>query len=178
MIVTISGVYLCFSQVSEKMVKTVMPARDLRQMSNEMRVAPVAEGTAIDIDAAVDLARTAVPGAAWRIVRMHQHPSQPIRVNMVRPGFEQGQPMITAHVDQWTVKVIEVFDPATYSSAELMFAWQRGLHEGSGLRWTWKILVFLSGFLPVLFAITGTIMWFLKRRTRRAALAMQRTQAE
>jgi uncharacterized iron-regulated membrane protein len=31
----------------------------------------------------------------------------------------------------------------------------------------WRALVFLSGLLPLLFAITGVSMWWLKRARRR-----------
>jgi hypothetical protein len=32
----------------------------------------------------------------------------------------------------------------------------------------WKVLVFFSGFLPLLFAITGLRMWQLRRAQRRS----------
>jgi len=38
------------------------------------------------------------------------------------------------------------------------------VHAGQALDWVWKLLVFLSGFLPLLFALTGPTMWWLKRR--------------
>ncbi|NDC64945.1 MAG: PepSY domain-containing protein, partial [Planctomycetia bacterium] len=60
-------------------------------------------------------------------------------------------------------------DPRSYTLGETIMAWQHALHAGEGLGWTWKILVFLSGFLPPLFAVTGVSMWLIKRRNRRRA---------
>jgi hypothetical protein len=48
-----------------------------------------------------------------------------------------------------------------------MLVWLRVLHYGRGLGEVWRILVFFSGFLPLLFAITGFRMWQLKRAQRR-----------
>ena len=64
----------------------------------------------------------------------------------------------------WTRRVVDDLDPQRFSLGERMLAWQHALHAGQGLGWVWKILVFLSGLLPLLFAVTGVAMWRLKRR--------------
>jgi uncharacterized iron-regulated membrane protein len=46
--------------------------------------------------------------------------------------------------------------------------WQHLLHFGVGLGLLWKILVFLSGLLPLLLAITGLTVWWKKRQIRNA----------
>ena len=43
----------------------------------------------------------------------------------------------------------------------------RGLHAGQGLGPVYRALVFASGFLPLLFAVTGFLMWLKKRQARR-----------
>lgn len=40
------------------------------------------------------------------------------------------------------------------------------LHGGEALGPIWRFLVFLVGFLPLLFVITGVSMWFKKRAAR------------
>jgi len=60
--------------------------------------------------------------------------------------------------------VIETFDPQRLRLGERMLAWQHAVHAGQALGWVWKLLVFLSGLLPLLFALTGSAMWWLKRR--------------
>jgi len=78
---------------------------------------------------------------------------------------------VTAFIDPWKHRILELRDPRQFSTGESFLAWQRALHVGSGLGWGWRILVFLSGFLPLLFAITGFAMWLTKRRLRRTAAA-------
>jgi uncharacterized iron-regulated membrane protein len=61
-----------------------------------------------------------------------------------------------------------VFDPLDFSAGEAMLAAQHALHSGRGFGLLWKLLVFVSGLLPTLFAATGIAMW-LKRRHRSVA---------
>jgi uncharacterized iron-regulated membrane protein len=48
-----------------------------------------------------------------------------------------------------------------------ILAWQHALHAGEGFGWIWKGLVALAGLLPLLFAVTGVAIWWMKRRNRR-----------
>jgi len=50
--------------------------------------------------------------------------------------------------------------------------WLRVLHYGNGLGVVWRALVFFAGFLPLLFAITGVRMWWLKRAQRRQVIGV------
>lgn len=45
-------------------------------------------------------------------------------------------------------------------------ALQRPMHDGQGLGPIWEFLVFLAGLVPLLFVVTGTIMWLKKRKRR------------
>ena len=58
-------------------------------------------------------------------------------------------------------------DPRNYSAGKQILGWLRVLHYGHGLGEVWRVLVFFSGLLPLLFAITGLRMWQLKRAQRR-----------
>jgi uncharacterized iron-regulated membrane protein len=64
-------------------------------------------------------------------------------------------------------EILDAVDPRNYSAGKQMLVWLRVLHYGQGLGHIWRALVFLSGLLPLLFAITGVSMWWLKRARRR-----------
>ena len=164
-VVTFSGVYLAFPQSLGAGVSSVLPARDLRAA---VTVQPVKGATPIDVARAVALAREALPGAELRSVSSPARPDQAYRIGLAPAGQAHGAPAATVFVDPWTARVAEVRDPATYSAGETVMAWQRPLHAGEGLGPLWKWAVFLSGVLPPLFAVTGTLMWWLKRKARRA----------
>jgi uncharacterized iron-regulated membrane protein len=76
---------------------------------------------------------------------------------------------VTVFVDPWTRQIVKTFDPREYSAGETVIGWQHALHSGDGAGPLWKLLVFVVGFLPLLFSITGVWMWWLKRAQRLAA---------
>ncbi|MGA7485806.1 MAG: PepSY-associated TM helix domain-containing protein, partial [Xanthobacteraceae bacterium] len=49
--------------------------------------------------------------------------------------------------------------------------WMRWIHEGSHSGPVWQFIVFLTGVFPLVFAVTGVIMWWRGRRSRKAAAA-------
>jgi uncharacterized iron-regulated membrane protein len=167
-VVSFSGVYLVFPQTLGAAVMAVMPSRDLRA---QPKVEPVRGAPPLAIDDAVAMAREIAPGASPILVAMPVRPDQAARVQLTREGHEHGKPMVTVFIDPAQRKIIEVRDPEDFSAGEAVMTWQRPLHAGRGLGWTWRILVFLSGFLPLLFVITGISFWWLKRRTRMATQA-------
>lgn len=166
LVVSFSGVYLAFPQSTGAVIRVAFPARDLR--GAQVQVKPVEGGQPFGVGTAVERALAAVPDAEVQLVGFPARPDQPFRVSLTRPGQEAGTPTATVFVDPWTGAVAEIRDPRDYSAGETIMAWQHALHAGHGLGPVYKILVFLSGLLPLLFAITGVSMWLLKRRRRRA----------
>ena len=71
-------------------------------------------------------------------------------------------------IDPFRKSVVDVFDPQTMNTGERIIAWQRALHYGIGLGSGYKFLVFVSGVIIPVFAVTGFLMWWIKRRNRRA----------
>jgi uncharacterized iron-regulated membrane protein len=72
---------------------------------------------------------------------------------------------------------IYVDDPRAYAIGEKLLNLQHAIHFGVGLGWIWKILVFLSGLLPLFLAITGLNVWWRKRRGRNASVPAQASAA-
>jgi uncharacterized iron-regulated membrane protein len=63
--------------------------------------------------------------------------------------------------------------------AEKFVNLQNALHYGAALGIFWKVMVFVSGFLPLFFAITGFNIWWARRRvSARAPEAVQVAPAE
>jgi hypothetical protein len=109
-----------------------------------------------------------VPDARFLNAFLPTRPDQALRIGLIRTGHAEGAPIITVIIDPWRKTIVDVFDPRTLSTGESIIAWQRALHYGQGLGGIYKFLVFVSGLIIPLFAITGFLMWWLKRRNRRA----------
>ena len=169
LIVSFSGVYIAFPQTLNEAFGAGKFVRDVRAQA-PVKVSAIEGETPLDVDGAVSLAREAVSDAVLRNVLMPMAPDQPYRVAFARTGDGNSAPRIGVFVDPWAKRVVEVRDPKQYSATDTFLTWQRPLHTGLGLGWIWWSLVFLSGFLPLLFVITGFSMWFIKRRNKRRVM--------
>jgi uncharacterized iron-regulated membrane protein len=118
-------------------------------------IAPVEGGVAMGADEALAMARSAMPDAAPTSISLPVRPDRTVMVNMLAHGAVGA----TVYIDPWRAQVVAKRDPS-----ENFLAWQRPLHQGSGLGAIWKALVFLSGLVPALFVVTGVIMWLKKRK--------------
>ncbi len=165
-LVSVSGVYICFPTTINSMVDAGQVVREARN-PRPINVTPVDGQEAMAVDEAVALALDAVPGGVVRSVNFPPRPDQPYRIQFSRAGDYNGVPQATVILDPWKQSVIELRDPqSNYSTKDKWLVWQRQFHAGNGLGWIWWTLVFLSGFLPLLFVVTGISMWWLKRRNR------------
>jgi len=77
-------------------------------------------------------------------------------------------PRVIVVMDAKTGSIDYIDDPRNYAATDQVLNWQHNLHFGVGLGWIWMILVFLSGLMPLLFAITGLTVWWKRRRTASA----------
>lgn len=168
MLVNFTGVYLAFPQQISAAVNSIWPGRDMRAAMFQARVEPMSGTPPMGVNEAVGLAKSRVPDARFLNAFLSIRPDQAMRVGFVRPGHEAGAPIITVIVDPYRKAVIDVFDPRTMTTGESIVAWQRALHYGIGLGGIYKFLVFVSGVIIPIFAVTGFLMWWIKRRNRRA----------
>jgi uncharacterized iron-regulated membrane protein len=171
LMISFSGVYIVFPETTGELVRTALPGRDVRAAVASLRVQPLAGGPSLDVDGALDLARREAPGLDLRMAGFPARPDQPYRMAFDLPGTTPGHgvPMVAVFVDPWAGEIVDVQDPRSFTVGETVSIWQRALHGGAGLGWVWKILTFLSGLLPILFAVTGICMWWLRRRRKRRA---------
>jgi len=168
MLVNFTGVYLAFPQQISAAVNTVWPGRDMRAAMFQARVEPMRGTAPMGVDEAVELARSKVPDTRFLNAFLSIRPDQAMRVGLVRADHVEGAPIVTVIIDPFRKSVVDVFDPRTMTTGERVIAWQRALHYGIGLGGGYKFLVFVSGVIIPVFAITGFLMWWIKRRNRRA----------
>ena len=161
--VSFSGVWLSFPQAFNSLTAT-WGVRDLRPGVAAPRVAPIQDVTPLDVDGAVALARAARPDLTLRMIGLPQRADQPYRLSL---GEAHALPVVV-FVDPWQRKVADLRDPSGYALAERGVASMHSIHDGSGFGWIWAVLVFISGLLPALFAVSGVAMWLTKRRLDRA----------
>jgi len=155
LIVSLSGVAIAFPQTAGAVMgsKSPVPPRG----GGAVAVSPA------QFDAVALLATAAVPGAHLMAVNAPRRKGQPFRITLTGAGSVEGAPAITVSADPQK-GVTEIRDPALLATGDRLLVWQRPLHEGQGLGPLWRAAVFVMGFLPLLFAVTGVWMWLVKRR--------------
>ncbi|HLM15252.1 MAG TPA: PepSY-associated TM helix domain-containing protein [Reyranella sp.] len=168
MLVNFTGVYLAFPQQISAAVNTVWPGRDMRAAMFQARVEPTRGVQPMGVNEAVELALSKVPDGRFLNAFLSIRPDQAMRIGLIRADHIEGAPIVTVIIDPFRKNVVDVFDPQTMTTGERIVAWQRALHYGIGLGGGYKFLVFVSGVIIPVFAVTGFLMWWTKRRNRRA----------
>lgn len=171
MVVSFSGVWLSFPQTVNGLASSWLGTRDLRPGIAGLAVKPSPDAHALDADAVSVLALAAAPYAQIRFIGLPMRPEQAYRVALMRSSDDSPAFGVTLFIDPWTHSIIERRDPRDYSFGEKLVVSMHGIHEGNGFGRVWCLLVFFSGLLPALFAVSGVWMWLLKRRGREALRA-------
>jgi len=158
MIVSFSGVALAFP-VTLRAAAGSSPA-----VAKDRPGAPsiVPDNTHPDPDITATQTRNTFPGLVLQSLVFPARRDQAVTVTLAKPNGE----IVTAFLDRG--RVIAVRDATAAKGADFFVATQRPIHEGQLWGPLWRLLVFLSGLLPALFLITGTVMWASKRRRRLA----------
>jgi uncharacterized iron-regulated membrane protein len=167
LIISISGVDLAFPVTFQTAVGDIV---DLESGLTPGVIDPAVAATirdknALTPDEAARVALSSVPNARVVQVQLPPRPDGVYMVTLVPRMVGDGAPQISTFVGPGP-EILDVVDPRNYSAGKQMLVWLRVLHYGQGLGEVWRFLVFFSGLLPLLFAITGFRMWWIKRAQR------------
>ena len=86
-----------------------------------------------------------------------------LETNELRPKL----PPILVTLNARTGEINFIDDPRRYSISDKFLNLQHTLHFGIGLGWAWKLLVFISGILPLALGITGLMIYVKRRAVKR-----------
>ena len=140
-------------------------------------IEPLANTNAINADQAVEVALGAVPAVRLSSMNLPAEADEPYRINLIADSALAGAPLINAVIDPYRSQVLSVRDPRGFQLGDTLMAWQRTVHDGRAWGPIWAFLVFFSGLMPPLFAVTGTAMWWTRRRARLRVGAQQTPDA-
>lgn len=184
-IVSLTGIYLSFPQTARSVMSSIAPMQP--PPTRTFAQAIVAKPN-LTPDEALRLAQTAEPaarptalflpteanrrpvsegreggkkdgGKAREAARGRDAPSPSWRVQL-----RSGEDLITVAVEDASSVVRRLPDPLPGNRAA---QWIRWIHDGSRGGPVWQFIVFLTGVFPVVFAVTGVMMWLRGRRARR-----------
>jgi uncharacterized iron-regulated membrane protein len=155
-VVALSGIYLGFPQQGRTLVSAffIMAPAERGAFSS-----PLVKPTARSIDAALEAARVALPGAQPSSISLPTKQLPVWRVELRQPG-----------TNETSVLTVDDASGAVKGSAlagDRVATWIRSIHQGSRGGPVWRTLVFLCDLFPPILGLSGVIIWLQQRRLRR-----------
>ena len=167
-VLLLSGVWMNFNAQFVGLVKWLSPGTQAGEPEARGRVG---EATRLTYDPSAILARIRAqfPEGHLNWASIPKDSLEPMVISFVEvPG--SGIPHWserTIYVDAASGEVLRVDDPARRRSwGESFLAWQWPLHSGRAFGWPGRMLVFLTGFVPLALYVTGLKVWWHKRRSK------------
>jgi len=169
LIVSISGVMLSFPVSFQDAVGTILPLENnlTGATIDPATLATIRDRNSLTPDEAARIALAAIPNSRVREVHLPPRLDGVYMVMLIPRPFDDGAPEISTFIGPGP-EILDIVDPRNSSSGKQLQQWLRVLHYGRGIGEVWRFLVFFSGLLPLLFAITGLRMWWLKRTRRQS----------
>jgi uncharacterized iron-regulated membrane protein len=194
-VVSFTGIYLGFPQTARQVMSSIAP---MTPQGPRPGFGATVRDTRLGPDGALSAALAAQPGARAAVIFLptaNANAGERARARggeatSVRDGgnatetgpgprwriqlrkADSGE-ITTVMVDDRSGAVERSPDPLAGDRAA---QWIRWIHEGSHSGPVWQFVVFLTGAFPLIFAVTGIIMWWRGRRSR-ASLAAGRAGA-
>ncbi len=122
----------------------------------------------IAVDDAVSIAMNRFPHANVKWIDTPKGLSGSYRINLRQPG-EPGQrfPKTNVWVDQYNGQIVSIRDVEKDSTGDTFIRWLHPLHSGQAFGLFGRIIICISGLVPLILYITGFIRWRQKKRNKR-----------
>ena len=165
-----SGMAMNLPDVVRPVVAAIAPLESKDKLSNS----PAEGRKVISITAAMDAAQRALPEG--RISRVNLGTGKvPYELRMRQAGeVRKGDGNTRISIDAFSGDILRLRNPLKTTSGETFFNWLFPLHSGEAFGLPGRVLISLTGIMPLIFMITGLVLWLgrraLKRKAQQAAL--------
>jgi uncharacterized iron-regulated membrane protein len=166
--ISVTGFGLVYPGAVRPIVGLLSPATPYPSPTIEQE--PVT-GTALPAERIIELARAAKPGRDITLLNPPSRGRNSWRVLIRPPGAD---PALRSRgaiwLDPWTGEVVHDRTPDVMSMGDRYMTEQIWLHNGATFGFLGRLLVFASGFVPLILFVTGFLIWRNKRRPREISL--------
>lgn len=159
----VSGIHFNMPQWVTPVVSLVAPVTRPGKLVNHS--AAVRE--AIPVAAAVAAAQARFPDGRISRVSFPARSGQPFEVRVRQPGeLRQGPGATRISIDSGDGQVLRVIDPERSAGGDRFLSWMFPLHTGEAFGLVGRIVISLFGVAPLLFFITGLVIWIKLRNKK------------
>ncbi|KJK25681.1 membrane protein [Burkholderiaceae bacterium 16] len=121
---------------------------------------------------AVSAAQALYPAAQVTRVSFPRKAGDPFEVRVRQPGeVRQGSGATRIWLDAHTGKGLGVRDPMAAPAGDTFLNWMYPLHTGEAFGLPGRVFISVFGLVPLLFAVTGVLIWWKRRRGHRRHVA-------
>ena len=132
----------------------------------------------IQVADAVAAAQARFPAARIGRVTLPAKPGQPYEVRLRQDGeLRQGSGATRVSIDAGDASVLKVIDPLAARGGDRFISWLFPLHTGEAFGLAGRAFISVFGLAPLLFFVTGLVVWLKLRRKSKPARPPQRAGA-
>ncbi len=164
----VSGIHFNMPQWVTPVVSVVAPVNKPARLVNR---SPGASDR-ITVAAAVSAAQARFPDGRVSRVSLPAKSGQPFEVRVRQPGeLRKGPGATRISIDSGDGRILRVIDPERSVGGDRLLSWMFPLHTGEAFGTAGRIVISLFGVVPLLFFITGLVIW-IKLRKKKLALVL------
>jgi uncharacterized iron-regulated membrane protein len=190
-VVSFTGIYLGFPQTMRQVMSSIAPMTPQGQRPG---IGTVARDARLTPDGALSAALSSQPDARAAVIFLPTARANTggRATGAEREGRSEGG---SATGPSWRVQLRNAVSGETTTvtvddrsgnverppgplAGDRAAQWIRWIHEGSHSGPIWQFAVFLTGVFPLVFAVTGVIMWWRGRRSRKEVAGRTSAQGE
>tara|TARA_R100001377_G_scaffold83286_2_gene64595 strand:+ start:1854 stop:2993 length:1140 start_codon:yes stop_codon:yes gene_type:complete len=164
LVLGITGIEIVWHEPFERVVASVLPV-DPDNAPQSQSQSQSQELPSVTVDRVAASAQAQYPLARIQRIYFPADTNAVFRVTVSHPEEVWNEySTTTVNVDQYSGVVISVRDGRNVAAGNIFLDWMFPLHNGDGLGIFGRILVFIAGLLPAILFVSGTYMWWYKRR--------------
>ncbi|MFC0252527.1 PepSY-associated TM helix domain-containing protein [Massilia consociata] len=161
LVLAFSGVYF---NMPDWVTPAIRAAAPLTKNAKAVNASP-ADAPRIDAGAAVAAAQARYPDARVSRVGIPARPEQPYEVRVRQPGeLRHGPGATRVSVDAGSGAVLRTVDPLAARGGDWFVSTLYPLHTGEAFGTAGRIVISVVGLTPLLFFVTGLVVWIKFRR--------------
>lgn len=161
LVLAVSGIYFNAPDWVTPAIRAVAPlSKNEKALNTSPKDAP-----RIDAGAAMAAAQARYPEGRVSRIGIPAKPDQPYEVRVRQPGeLRHGAGATRVSVDAGSAVVLRAIDPLTARGGDWFVSTLYPLHTGEAFGVAGRIVVSVAGLTPLLFFITGLVVWIKFRR--------------
>lgn len=169
LVISFSGVYMVFPGWVKPCVHLVLPQS--APVAGDLQSTPIAGKTPITPGQAAESARQVFADGELKRLHFPDGPTGTYIARIRRAGeVRRSSGNSRVWIEQYSGEIIAVRDWNRSGAADTFFAWQFPLHNGEAFGLVGRWIVFFTGLAPGVLYITGFVLWWRKRQSRKRQL--------